>query len=453
MLLPNHLAGGFVFTGFFASLAGINVLDSPHSLLALALGAALPDIDHPRSLIGRLIPPLARAINRRFGHRTLTHSLSGLFLFSVASALVEQAFFQRLSGSVIASLAYLSHLFLDMMTLQGVQLFYPVFKNACVLPGQAGLRMRTGDLRSEGLVFCVCLILAFSMQDLFRQGFWNTYNRTFGSVKHLASEFVKSPFLIHAAFDYREGSRWFHGAGYCIEATADQATLITDQGTFLRLDDAKQVVQRIVPTRTSRRFRFETLSLHSLPLDSLNALLHRKLVLELLLYCPSDFIVLDGNGASLPSKSFSGKYLDYPQVQGTPHPTPAPTPDSFIPESDPRIALLYGQKRLLLQQERLALDAFAQQQGELQRLVALAADSSADLFVAQQRVARIQELRKVEKPASQWWALKELDLQILWRERELATRNLQKQWELAQKQTPPPPEPLFSGLLRVVYLY
>ena len=49
MTLPNHLAGGLVFTGFFAALANINILESPATIGAVLLGATLPDIDHPRS--------------------------------------------------------------------------------------------------------------------------------------------------------------------------------------------------------------------------------------------------------------------------------------------------------------------------------------------------------------------------------------------------------------------
>ena len=43
------------------------------------LGAALPDIDHPKSHLGRRFRFTSKVVNKAFGHRTFTHSL--LFCF------------------------------------------------------------------------------------------------------------------------------------------------------------------------------------------------------------------------------------------------------------------------------------------------------------------------------------------------------------------------------------
>ena len=128
MTLPNHLAGGFVFTGFFSALANINILESPVTIGAVLLGATLPDIDHPRSPIGRLFLPLSRYLNSRHGHRTLTHSLLGLGIFWLAAGLLEQTLWQSQRLTAIAVIAMVSHLLFDMVTLQGVLLFYPFLK-------------------------------------------------------------------------------------------------------------------------------------------------------------------------------------------------------------------------------------------------------------------------------------------------------------------------------------
>ena len=102
MTLPNHLAGGLVFTGFFAALANINILESPATIGAVLLGATLPDIDHPRSPIGRLFLPLSRYLNSRHGHRTLTHSLLGLGIFWLAAGLLEQTLWQSQAPTEVA---------------------------------------------------------------------------------------------------------------------------------------------------------------------------------------------------------------------------------------------------------------------------------------------------------------------------------------------------------------
>ncbi len=448
MTLPNHLAGGFVFTGFFGSLAGINILESPWLMAAAALGATLPDIDHTRSLIGRLFLPLSRFLNRRYGHRTLTHSLTGLFLFSLASGIIEQAYGQSQRMTVIASIAFFSHLVLDMMTLQGVVLFYPFFKNPCVLPGQANLRMRTGDVRRETLFFCLFLLLGFSLQDLFQQGFWNTYNRTFGSLKHLSSEFVKSPFLIKVEYAYREGSRSFQGAGFCVEASEHRATLITEQG-FLSLDDSKQIIERVLPERTRQTFRFDSRSLDGLSLDSLNSFLAGKRIMDLDLRCNNPFGVASDAGSQGPFTSYTGACLNGAVVRMENEPEDEA---QFYAYSDARIASLRLELKLLNEEDARARSEFQQRQQELRELEA-GAGNAADLFEAQAIANRIRELRKLKRPESRRVKLEELSFQIQALEREQAERNQRLRLEAArrlQSQSAPPPR--FQGRVRWVVI-
>ncbi len=49
----NHVAGGLVFTGIFASFHDVNVLSSPGLISATVAASLLPDIDHTRSAIGK----------------------------------------------------------------------------------------------------------------------------------------------------------------------------------------------------------------------------------------------------------------------------------------------------------------------------------------------------------------------------------------------------------------
>ena len=53
---------------------------------ALALGSLLPDLDTAHSGLGRWAKPVSRQLERRFGHRTLTHSLIGLALLACGSS-------------------------------------------------------------------------------------------------------------------------------------------------------------------------------------------------------------------------------------------------------------------------------------------------------------------------------------------------------------------------------
>ena len=76
MTAPNHIVGGITITGIAGGFLGINILESPYYLVAIVFAAQLPDIDHTKSLIGLTFYPIAKYLNRSYGHRTITHSLS-----------------------------------------------------------------------------------------------------------------------------------------------------------------------------------------------------------------------------------------------------------------------------------------------------------------------------------------------------------------------------------------
>ena len=130
MRTPNHIAGGLVITGFCSALCGVNIFSSPLSIGVMVIASLLPDIDHPKSIIGRSLKPVALAINRRWGHRTLTHSAVALVCSTFLFALTEKGISGNTTLALVYFFAYFSHLLLDMVTLMGVPLLYPFSKNA-----------------------------------------------------------------------------------------------------------------------------------------------------------------------------------------------------------------------------------------------------------------------------------------------------------------------------------
>ena len=131
MTAPNHIAGGIVFTGIFTSLWNVNIFSDPYYLAATIFVSLLPDIDTPKSIIGKPFYPISRWLYRKYGHRTITHSL----LFCVILTLITYVF-EKLNGiehthySQIVFFAYFGHLLLDMFTTTGVPIIYP-FWNEC----------------------------------------------------------------------------------------------------------------------------------------------------------------------------------------------------------------------------------------------------------------------------------------------------------------------------------
>ncbi len=133
MLLPTHLAAGQA--AYLAACLATGHAPDPREAMVAIIAAALPDLDCRAGLVGRMVPPLSEWIERRFGHRTFTHSL----LLQLAAGVA--LYYLLPHGYFLAFMAgWLSHTFTDMMTPAGVGWFWPS-RVRCVLPGNNRYRM------------------------------------------------------------------------------------------------------------------------------------------------------------------------------------------------------------------------------------------------------------------------------------------------------------------------
>lgn len=126
MNYPAHITVG-VITGVGISYAAYQLQYNLSPVLVAIpaiLGSALPDIDHPKSHLGRRLPLISNILYRTFGHRTFTHSL--LFCVTIGVLLMQV----NTSVGVGAFFGILSHILLDMLTpfSKGVALLYPLRK-------------------------------------------------------------------------------------------------------------------------------------------------------------------------------------------------------------------------------------------------------------------------------------------------------------------------------------
>ncbi|MGK0451021.1 MAG: inner membrane protein [Neolewinella sp.] len=281
MTLPNHIAGGIVFTGVFGAFAGVNILNHPGLIITTILAATLADIDVPSSIWGRTFKPISKIINRKFGHRTITHSL--LFLL-VTWGMVKglcHLIETETPYPTVYLLAYTSHIIFDMMTVQGVPLFYPYNKAPCVIPSDPKLRLKSNNPRSEIAVFGFFLISGIFLQPLMADGFWTSYNRLFGTMTHLQSEFEKAEELLSVDYRYREATTEQTGTGFAIECTGTSATLWNETSGWFLLDAnpaSAQTVLEVLPTHTDKTFRFDRPSFVAISPDSLDRLLRDQII-------------------------------------------------------------------------------------------------------------------------------------------------------------------------------
>lgn len=104
---------------------------------SLYIGSLFPDIDHPKSYIGRRFPIISNIVKTKFGHRGFMHSLFLIYCLIIVSFLINIIFkiFYPHVYSVINIyihtiecgfiLGCVSHIFFDMFNPSGVCIFYP----------------------------------------------------------------------------------------------------------------------------------------------------------------------------------------------------------------------------------------------------------------------------------------------------------------------------------------
>ena len=164
MTLPTHLAFASVLYLGGATLFGYRPDGISWALAVIA--SILPDLDLPTSRVGRLFWFISVPLERRFGHRTLTHSL--LMLAVVAIVSYPLAWLQPLYWGCVVG-GYWSHLWLDMANVRGVDLLWPA-PLRLVTPGNRHWRLTVGS-KGEMILLAGLLVVAAALVPLSQIGF------------------------------------------------------------------------------------------------------------------------------------------------------------------------------------------------------------------------------------------------------------------------------------------
>jgi inner membrane protein len=130
-----------------------------------AVASLLPDIDLPPARIGRLFWFVAVPLERRFGHRTLTHS--ALMLLAVAALAAPLGWINPLYYWAIIG-GYGSRLWLDMLNIRRIDLFWPSPLRV-VTPGNRHGRLEVG---SQGEMILLSGLLVAATARGCPSGWW-----------------------------------------------------------------------------------------------------------------------------------------------------------------------------------------------------------------------------------------------------------------------------------------
>lgn len=186
MTAPTHIAFGVLMAAAAQGKYG--------QAVACALGALLPDLDHPRSSIGRVLFFISQPLNLIAGHRGIVHSFVVWLVPLVVGIVTRQPLIQWLSIGAI------SHCLIDCYTVSGVQAFKP-FTDRSVVLFKKDWRIKTGSIQE---------ILLFAL--LFAGIAGMNYTYAIGGPRKLINLLAKSPKITAEEF-IRAGNHICHARG------------------------------------------------------------------------------------------------------------------------------------------------------------------------------------------------------------------------------------------------
>ena len=153
---------------FFTSTGMANQNETFLFLAGVLIGALLPDIDEPKSFIGRIFLPVSLVVSRFASHRGITHNIYGiaivvflsmLFFFSVYIYADSREVQRFLAAAFLGLfLGYVLHIMGDSMTISGI-------KNFCckrtLFTVPKILRFKTGSAKENFfMIFFITVLMA-----------------------------------------------------------------------------------------------------------------------------------------------------------------------------------------------------------------------------------------------------------------------------------------------------
>jgi inner membrane protein len=183
------LAGTHIAFSSALYLGGAAVFEYETSIITWAIAALfslMPDIDLPTSKVGRPLFFISVPLEKRFGHRTITHSDIGVAVLCLLASPLYYTFplyFWAIVGG------YWSHLQIDMANIRGVDLFWPS-PIRVVMPGKIKFRLEVGS-KAEMILLCSMVVFCIGLYPMSNLGLRGGLHQLLRNFEIAHDEYVK----------------------------------------------------------------------------------------------------------------------------------------------------------------------------------------------------------------------------------------------------------------------
>jgi len=173
------LAVSHVLVSGLATSIILNTSD-PVVIAVGGIAGLFPDIDTPRSIVGKLFPFISNFLTAKMRHRSCTHSFLASFLLGLIVYSISHFFS---IGSEFPSAIVCGYIFgflADMFTKNGVEIFWPS-KIRYVCPANRKFRLTTGSNTEYVILFFLIFIVCAVFSINYQGGFFQQVNQIISS--------------------------------------------------------------------------------------------------------------------------------------------------------------------------------------------------------------------------------------------------------------------------------
>jgi len=169
----------------------------PLLLSIAAVSSQLPDVDSTKSYTGLTLYPIAKYLEEKFSHRSITHSFVATFAIMAIASPLALWFSWQIWAAV--SIGYFFGWFSDSFTTSGVAAFYPSTARL-VIPRNPKARLRTGSNGEYWVLGIAIALLIISVQFISNGGLTEMFERSFFRSAQTAADIFKKSGATHQVF-------------------------------------------------------------------------------------------------------------------------------------------------------------------------------------------------------------------------------------------------------------